>query len=151
LPYPDNLSLFIDQATNSAFGGIPFGVNKVTVRGNMWVSDGIAGTITYGAMMYISDKAAKDHVKRIEGLDIISRLNGVKYTLKATGKKSMGLIAQDVEMVLPELVETASGSDLKGVQYANIIAPLIEAIKEQQAEIKQLQRELKALKKENRF
>jgi hypothetical protein len=63
----------------------------------------------------------------------------------------MGLIAQDVEMVLPELVETASGSDLKGVQYANIIAPLIEAIKEQQAEIKQLQRELKALKKENRF
>jgi hypothetical protein len=64
-------------------------------------------------------------------------LEGVRFDWIDNDKPSVGLIAQDVEKVLPELVET-SGDGTKSVSYGNIIGVLIEAIKEQQKLIDQL-------------
>ncbi len=56
------------------------------------------------------------------------------------------MIAQEVEKVIPELVKTDKDSGLKSVQYGNIVALLIEAVKEQQMQINELKSEIGQLK-----
>jgi hypothetical protein len=56
------------------------------------------------------------------------------------------VIAQEVEWVYPDLVHT-DAKWVKSVEYANLVAPLIEAIKEQQKEIDALKSEVANLKK----
>ena len=83
----------------------------------------------------------------LSGLETILALNGVRYNWKKDGSPDVGLIAQDVEKVLPELVMTDSQTGLKAVKYGNIVAPLIEASKDlygictiNSSQIKQIQR-----------
>ena len=68
-------------------------------------------------------------------IDKIIRLEGVNFEWKENGKKSIGVIAQEVEKVLPELV---SGEESKTVNYNGIIGLLIECVKQQQKEINDL-------------
>jgi predicted nucleic acid-binding Zn-ribbon protein len=53
----------------------------------------------------------------------------VNFTWKKDGVKALGFIAQDVEKVLPEVVNTDKTTTLKSVQYANIVAVVVEAFK----------------------
>ena len=69
------------------------------------------------------------------------KLDGIYFDWKESGEKSIGLIAQDVEKVFPEIVNTEEGTGLKSIEYAKLVAPLIEAVKEQQKMIDE-QREL---------
>ena len=86
----------------------------------------------------LSDKTKKTNIRPVENaLEITKQLEGVRFDWIDNDKPSVGLIAQDVEKVLPELVET-SGDGTKSVSYGNIIGVLIEAIKEQQKLIDQL-------------
>ena len=52
-------------------------------------------------------------------------------------KKRIGLIAQEVELIIPEVVRTGDDG-LKGIEYQNLVGLLIEAIKEQQKQINDL-------------
>jgi hypothetical protein len=61
-------------------------------------------------------------------------LGGYSFTFKDSGEKSSGVIAQEVQAVLPELVQEGGEGHLT-VQYGNMVGLLIEAIKEQQAQI----------------
>jgi hypothetical protein len=61
-------------------------------------------------------------------LDILTKLQGVSFNWKSTGNKSYGLIAQELETVLPELVNTVDG--VKSIAYTALIGILLEAIKE---------------------
>ena len=86
----------------------------------------------------LSDKTKKTNIRPVENaLEITKQLEGVRFDWIDNDKPSVGLIAQDVEKVLPELVET-SGDGTKSVSYGNIIGVLIEAIKEQQKLIDKL-------------
>ncbi len=63
-------------------------------------------------------------------------------------KKALGFIAQEVEKILPEVVQTDKSTDgFKSVQYDKVVALLVEAIKEQQKQINSLKLELKKIKK----
>ena len=65
---------------------------------------------------------------------------GVTYNrIDLDGKRQAGVIAQDVEKVLPEVVHTDENG-IKSVAYGNMIGLLIEAIKEQQRQIDELKR-----------
>jgi hypothetical protein len=66
----------------------------------------------------------------------------VRFDWIDNDEPSIGVIAQEVEKVLPELVEDTDG--VKSVSYGNIVAVLIEAIKEQQVRIEELERKLNA-------
>ena len=68
------------------------------------------------------------------------QLNGVTFDWKESGRSSLGVIAQEVEKVLPELV---SGEETKTVNYNGLIGLLIECIKNQQIEINNLKKNLK--------
>jgi len=94
----------------------------------------------------ISDERLKTDIKKIENAtDKVSQLNGYTFTYKADGKKSAGVIAQEVEKVLPSAVSEKElplkmDDDVayKTVQYDQIIGLLIESIKELKQEINEL-------------
>jgi hypothetical protein len=66
----------------------------------------------------------------------VERLRGVSYELKDGGKREIGVIAEEVDDVVPEVVSKAKdGSEVNGVDYSRSAAFLIEATKEPQREI----------------
>jgi hypothetical protein len=84
-----------------------------------------------------SDIRFKNNIQNIDNpIDLLNSLNGVSFNWINTETKSYGLIAQELEKVLPELVSTTN--DVKSVMYIPIIAILIEAIKQQQKEIEEI-------------
>lgn len=107
----------------------------------------VNGNVKATAFYYSSDKTLKNNIQPLSGsLNKILKLQGVSFDWKENNKSSIGLIAQDVEMVYPELVSTSKETGLKSVEYANLVAPLIESIKEQQRQIEELRAEIQELK-----
>lgn len=102
------------------------------------------GTLSSTNFTSLSDRSKKENIQRISNAtEILQQLRGVEFTWKDSGQKSIGVIAQEVEKVLPELVmEDECG--VKSVAYGNIIGVLIEAIKEQQLRIDELEKKLNA-------
>jgi hypothetical protein len=95
----------------------------------------------------ISDQRLKDDVETIEtALDKVGNLRGVTYTWNAgsrAGQRDYGVIAQEVEQVIPEIVREKEmalidGETYKTVDYEKLTAVLIEAIKELRAEVEVL-------------
>jgi hypothetical protein len=108
----------------------------------------LANGSTYAsAFYYTSDERLKDNIVPIsESLEKLKKLDGVYFNWKSNDEPSMGLIAQDVEKVFPEAVSTNAQTGFKSVDYGKMVAPLIEAVKEQQSQIKDLQLQIKELK-----
>ena len=86
-----------------------------------------------------SDERLKDNIETLEdGLTKVEQLRGVTYT--RDGKENIGVIAQEVEKILPEIVLTADDEmGTKSVDYSRITAVLIEAVKELSARVKELE------------
>jgi len=98
---------------------------------------------------FSSDRRLKWHIRRIDdSLKSIQCITGVRFRWKENGRPDMGVIAQDVEKAFPELVATDKMTGLKAVNYAGLIAPLIEAVKAQQRQIERLEEDLALLKKD---
>jgi hypothetical protein len=109
----------------------------------------MAGTLTQG-----SDSRLKTNIQPlVSSLNKIMALNGItfnwnKITAQGSDDKQIGVIAQDVEKVLPELVNINS-SGYKTVNYIGLIPVLIESIKEQQKQIDELKKTNAALQQDN--
>ena len=88
-----------------------------------------------------SSKRWKTNIKAIENaLELVQSLQGVTYDWKEDGKHDIGLIAEEVGKVIPEIVAYEdNGIDAKSVDYARIVAVLIEGMKEQQQQISRQQ------------
>ena len=97
------------------------------------------GTLYSTLFQSLSDETAKENIVTItNSLLTVNQLNGVEFTWKDNGKPSAGVIAQQLENILPALV--ATGDDgLKSVNYLGIIGYLIEAVKELTAKFEQLE------------
>ena len=92
--------------------------NAIFTTGTMYAADFTAS----------SDRRLKtDIVTLSNALDIVKNMRGVYFTRLGQTKRSVGVIAQEVEEVLPEVVH---GDDMKSVSYGNIVGLLIEAVKE---------------------
>jgi len=112
----------------------------------------ISGAASGPAFMTTSDARIKTNITPLEnGLAGIAALEGVTYTYRPPAerevgkdlslpvdKRQMGVIAQNVEQVFPEAVESMEATGIKTVNYNALIAPMIEAIKSQQEEINAL-------------
>jgi hypothetical protein len=109
----------------------------------------VSGNINANAFYYSSDETLKKNIQPLsDSLEKILQLEGVSFQWKENDKESIGIIAQDLEKIFPRLVSTDKETYLKSVQYGNLVAPLIEAIKEQQKQIEELKTELELLKDE---
>jgi fibronectin-binding autotransporter adhesin len=114
---------------------------KLHVEGN---TSGISIYASHDIAAF-SDITVKKEVKRIENaIEKVKELNGYTYvrTDDETGTRRAGVIAQEVQKVLPEVV-SANPDGTLNVAYSNMVALLIEAIKEQQNEIDELKKLLK--------
>ena len=103
----------------------------------------ITGIATAADFNSSSDIKLKTNVQRIsDPLDKIIRIEGVSFNWKKDNSPSIGVIANELEKVLPELV---TDSDPKAVNYNGLIGVLIEAVKEQQSEIDSLKERISKL------
>ncbi len=95
-----------------------------------------------------SSRRWKTNIRPITGaLDKVKALEGVYFDWKANGKHDIGMIAEEVGKVIPELVVyEENGVDAKSLDYAKLTAVLVEAIKEQQKEIEELKKEISKLR-----
>ena len=124
------------QFTNVAYlDGDIFKVGDSTeVNGGLRVS----GDITAFATLAWSDARLKENVEPLQDcLAKINQMQGVSYTFKPSGKKQVGLIAQEVLDIIPEVVELENG--YYSVSYPNLVAVLIEAVKELSSRVEYLE------------
>ena len=117
------------------------GLSNLSSNGN-----NLAGSFTAtGDITAYSDRRFKHNIVTVDNaLDKVTQLRGVSY--EKDGRESLGVIAQEVEEIIPQVVHT-DAEGMKSVAYGNIVGVLIEAIKEQQKLITQLQEEVKNIKK----
>ena len=95
------------------------------------------GTVQGAEVTATSDERLKSDIKTIDNaLDKVMNMRGVSYVKQA--EKGIGVIAQEIEKVLPEVV---TDGEYKSVAYGNIVGVLIEAIKEQQKQINELKKD----------
>lgn len=128
---------FSDTSVEAAYQGLESDGSDLRASGN----------ISAAAFINASELAEKENIEAIDNALIkLSSLEGVSFTCDDSDKKELGLIASDTEHVMSELVLEA-GDDLKLVKYNNVVTLLVEAIKDQQEQINELQTELKTLKK----
>jgi hypothetical protein len=116
----------------------------------------------------LSDSRQKENFRNIETpLKTILKLKGLKYDIKKEYSANIdsikdnkikekiekqrlehiGFLAQDVEKVLPEVVHYDDSTDVYAISYSKIIPVLVEAMKEQQVLIEDLQRQVKEFSK----
>jgi len=120
---------------------------RITSTGNVGIGTTTAATkldvngeVTAVDFNTTSDISVKENIYKIDdALNKVQQLNGVTFNFinDDTKTRHAGVIAQDVEKVLPEAVKELDGG-IKHVAYGNLIGLLIEAIKEQQKQIEQL-------------
>ena len=122
---------FVRFATNTAGNE----VGKIT-------SDG--SSTTYATS---SDARLKDVTGKARGLEVINELNPVAYNWKADGKADEGLIAQEVQEIVPNAV-SGSEEEMYQMDYSKLVVHLVKAIQEQQTQIETLQSEINLLKGE---
>ena len=75
-------------------------------------------------------------------MEKVNQLKGITYDLKSDGNRLTGLVAQDLEKVLPEAVyttENLEGKEHLAIRYGNTVGLLVEAIKELSAKIEKLE------------
>lgn len=97
-----------------------------------------SGITVQGSVTETSDIALKENIQPLFNvLDKVKQLTGYKYNFKDTKNNSMGVIAQDVEKVFPELVHGDEGQ--KTLQYSGLIGALVESIKELSAKVAALE------------
>ena len=107
----------------------------------------ITTTNTATAYNTSSDARLKDVTGEARGLEVINKLNPVSYNWKADGKADEGLIAQEVQEIVPNAV-TQNSDDYYQMDYSKLVVHLVKGMKEQQEQIEALQSEINLLKGE---
>jgi hypothetical protein len=140
--------------------------NGLTIKENGFVGVGtitptvrlqVNGDIIANSIAGSSDARFKTNITPItDPLQKVLALRGVNFNWNTSAfpqrmfsdKRTLGFIAQEVEKVLPEIVQTENTAEgYKSVQYDKVIALLVEAIKEQQKQINQLKQQVKKLRR----
>jgi len=101
-------------------------------------------TVTYGTS---SDARLKNILGEAKGLEIVNKLNPVNFEWKDGGEIQDGLIAQEVEELIPYAINV-NEEGYYSMDYSKLVTPLIKAIQEQQEQIDALQSEINILKGE---
>lgn len=109
----------------------------------------VVGDIQYtGLLQDVSDVRLKENISPLQdSLNRVRRLEGVSFTMKGeeASPPEYGFIAQEVEMVFPDLVITG-GDGFKSMSYIGLIAPLVESVKELSSRVEALEVENENLK-----
>lgn len=129
------LAIADTSGLQSALDG-KFSASGGTISGNVSVSGTVTAT---GDITAFSDERTKSNVETItEALYKVKAMRGVSYISKFNMEERIGVIAQEVERVVPEVVHTHENG-LKSVAYQNLVGLLIEAIKALELRVAELE------------
>ncbi len=132
----------LERIRITANGSVGIGVSSPTHI--FQVGQGLGAAFADSWSTY-SSRRWKTNIRTLPGaLAKVEQLRGVSYDLKGSGKHEIGVIAEEVGQVVPEVVSyEENGKDAQGVDYSRLTALLIEAAKEQQSLIRQQQAQMK--------
>ena len=130
--------LFTTEPVHIGDTGAPGGSLKLRITGELAVSSNITA-------YYSSDISLKDNIRPIESAIFkVKQIRGVTFDWNEKSNKlqqekghDVGLIAQEVEKVLPEVIQIREDG-IKAISYEKVVPLLVEAIKEQQIQIEEL-------------
>jgi|TARA_B100002019_G_scaffold293385_1_gene320638 hypothetical protein len=136
---------YLDTSERVHIGGTGDPVVSLKVTGQIYATDNITA-------YYSSDITLKNNIRPIESAIFkVKQINGVRFDWNEKSSQiqqeqghDVGLIAQEVEKVLPEIVITRENG-IKAIQYEKVVPLLVEAIKEQQTLIEDLSNRLEVL------
>jgi len=141
--------LMLIQPDNSAPPG-KVSIGEADPQNILTVKQGASTAPIADAWTTYSSKRWKTNIQPLDGaLNKVQRLQGVYFDWKGTGKHDLGLVAEEVAQVVPEVVAfEPNGTDAKSVDYGRLTALLVEAVKEQQGEIKELKSRVQELSRQ---
>jgi trimeric autotransporter adhesin len=159
---PGSNKLYISNSKADMFNALIYGefdTKRLVVNGNLGLgvsapayrielpnNPNETGQGRANAWLTYSDARYKENISSITGaLDLVVKLNGVYFDWKGSQIRSSGLIAQEVEAIIPMLVST-DPKGFKSIDYSRLTAYLVNAIKEQQEQIINLKSQLNELK-----
>jgi len=127
---------------------IPSGDNSITLGalGSRW-----SAVYAGNGVIQTSDRRQKKDITNLDlGLKEVLRLQPVRYSWKSdsTSSPKVGLIAQDVRNVVPEVVVGNESKESLGINYAELVPVLINAIKEEHQQVTELRKQVNELKKQ---
>jgi hypothetical protein len=149
---PDSKSTNLTNATAIGYGaivsqsnslilggpGVKVGIGTATPSNVFTIGQGVGQAISDWWTVY-SSRRWKTNIHTLQGaLAKVEQLRGVSYDLQASGKHELGVIAEELGAVVPEVVTwDKNGKDAQSVDYSRLTALLIEATKEQQTLIQE--------------
>ena len=124
---------------------VKVGIGTATPSNVFTIAQGAGQAMADGWLTY-SSRRFKTNIQTLHNaLQTVEQLRGVSYDQKTDGKRQIGVIAEEVGAVVPEVVSWENnGKDARSVDYSRLTALLIEATKEQQTLIHQQQEQLRA-------
>ena len=126
-------SVIRDDGTNVGIGTTGNGY-KLRVQGNVYIS----GTLTEASSL-----ALKENIETYSpSLEMISKIRPVRFNKKKSEKKEVGLVAEELAEMFPELVETDEKGNPSGVNYSRAVAVLLHGFKELYKEVKELKEKI---------
>lgn len=142
-----NSANILTGSGNLTFNGTTLTANTLAVTTGITAGTTIAattnitagGTITAtGNITAFSDRSLKRDIQTIEhALELVGKMRGVTFEMINTGQQGIGVVAQEVQEVVPQVVQDNNG--VLSVAYGNLVGVLIEAVKELTARIEALE------------
>lgn len=131
-----NNTFTINSSSNNVGIASTIPTSKLSITGDLRVS----GVTTSQDFDSLSDINFKTDIQKVQNaLNLVENLEGVRFVWKSDNKPSVGVIAQQIEEYIPELVHT---SEYKTVNYNGLIGVLIEAVKELKKEVEELKEKI---------
>jgi hypothetical protein len=114
-------------------GAVNYGLYATTSSTTGWAGYFNGNIYLNGTITLSSDRRMKKDIEPLDtkdALDEIAALRPVAFTWKKTGVEDMGLIAQEVDLVYPDLVTHSGADETLALKYTSLIAPMIASIQE---------------------
>jgi len=132
----------VEQARINSSGNVGIGTTspgaKLHVQGNTSGSTAtFTGNVTVQSLTETSTIKLKENIRPLETISV-SNLNPVRFSWKETGKEDIGLIAEQVAPIFPELVEYDAAGDPIGIHYSKLTILLLSVVTDLQQQIKQI-------------
>ena len=142
----------IGSANDQSYYRRIYGTAGANLELRFWNGSNEGSLNSSGAWVNASDVSLKENIADIEyGIDTVKSLKPRKYTMKEGGNSEVGFIAQEMESVVPEVVNTSENpnkDEIKGISYGQLTAVLTKALQEAIAKIETLETKVAALEAE---
>jgi trimeric autotransporter adhesin len=139
----------VEQSNSLVLGssGVNVGIGTTKPSNILTIARGAGHPVSDSWETY-SSRRWKTNIHPLQNaLSKVEQLRGVSYDLKDSGKHEIGVIAEEVGQVVPEVVSyEKNGKDASGVDYSRLTALLIEAVKQQQKQIARQQFQIRKLR-----